>query len=349
MPKTIALVALIATVGLEACNGALRPTQTTDGSADGDGAATDGPTQEMPQDAILAANGAPIPPVDPSRNCDRLGLQLADTCPSGGYCPEIDCVCQTGLILTPTQTIVVFEGFPCNAGLPCVASVSCPAACDAGIDVVFECASDGLCTTDQECRAGQTCVPVPGQIHGACSGHGVGSPCFVDADCTSSACVASPAQGARRSCTDRTEGSVCNRDSHCAVGRCIFASADQFSGVCTLGSLGDPCVGPKDCKAVLQLDCAPNGKCLGANLAFCAVDSECASGMCASGHCTDGQLGHPCLTSAQCAPGLHCSPTPGFCTAPLPDGSDCATDGECMSGHCSPSPDAGASPSCAAM
>jgi hypothetical protein len=325
---------------------------TPDGAAGGDGAATDGAAQDAPQyETTFASNGAPIPPVDPNWNCDRLGIQLADTC-QDGTCPTVTCDhCPTMLIAMPTATVVVLEAFPCNAGFRCVASVSCRVACDVGDDVfnvAATCVLDGVCTTDQDCGVGETCVPVPGQTHGACSGHGLGAPCFVDSDCTSSACVAGAGPGNRRHCTDRTENSACNRPSHCAAGRCLFNSADQFSGLCTKGSFGDPCVGTNDCKAELQLECA-NGKCLDANLANCNVDSECASGMCALGHCTDGQLGHPCLTSAQCAPGLQCSTSEGDCFQPLPNGSACLTAEQCASGLCRPSLDADASLSCAAM
>lgn len=249
MPKAIVLVAL----GVAACidTGSSLRARTTDG----DVAASDGAPQDMAQDAAVAGNGVPIPPVDPKWNCDRLGIQLVTMCPAAGTCPNVDCNCPV-MVPVVTATVAVFEGVPCYTGLPCVASVSCPAACDAGgsaSNTAAECASDGLCTTDQDCGAGQTCVPVPGQTHGACSLHDVGSPCFMNSDCTSSLCVADAALGARRHCSDGMKRSPCNRDSQCVEGRCVFASADTFSGVCS--------------------GAQPNGS-------TCATDMECSSGHC---------------------------------------------------------------------
>jgi len=200
------------------------------------------------------------------------------------------------------------------------------------------------CAGDADCATGQICSKVPGSIQvGFCqdapAGLGIGAGCTTDDQCRS------------RLCGDGACAALCLDEAHCATpGMTCHPSGDLSIGLVT---------------SVCAADAAQTI----ANGQVCSPDGFNFDGAyCASGHCDllnfDASVCAPvCKSESDCAPAQECnivlySPTerpdavpydPAFtqkthdavsaCYSPagsgtLPEGSVCATRGQCRSNKC---------------
>ncbi len=193
--------------------------------------------------------------------------------------------------------------FPCNSSKPCPDGQFCfNGVCAPGCLSNQDCASDQYCATDTDMLCHNKTVPT-------CSG---------DEDCASSQlcingyCAAIPEQ--HTSCNlDDFNNDGCPSNAVCVedpdqedVGNCYEMPACSADGTCPIGSAGAICndnyIPSKDEICLLGLcDTAAN----------CPTDWACVHfNNSVLGACSNGALGSPCTTEADCQSGT-CNTLPG--------------------------------------
>ena len=275
-------------------------------------------------------------------------------CLEGGSCVDGDCIATAK---------------DCDDGVECTLDTCDPATGECSSEPQGEdCGDDKLCTTDEECLAGEFCdkglIPVIGED--LCKPQKAdGVFCTGDNQCTSGTCGGcisvgeSLQSGWCYTAETKAVGQLCKVDQECTSGSCSATcplpgpgacecqldSDCQAGEWCDLGAFGG--LGQNECKAKKGecQSCDTNNQCLSdsCSISFdggsCTTDASLAIGatccndaQCISGNCVDAQ----CVT---CSANGDCDAETQFCD----DGTcadkkelevQCDSNSECLSGQC---------------
>jgi hypothetical protein len=258
---------------------------------------------------------------------------LAATCSAPWECASGNCVtgvccasaaCATGFVCSsPLKpgTCIKVKGATCGVNADCdtgfcVDKRCCDRACGGACEACDVLGKEGTCTTivgaPHGTRAacandGTTCgaKTCDGVLATACSFPGGSVPC------------GSP------SCTKGIESGL----GVCGGGACIQSSRSCGAFLCGASTCKSTCTADTDCTAGYYCDKPSSGCIPQTSLGKkCDASTPCTAGL----YCTDGV----CCGKASCGAGSTCAwPTrEGLCTRQ--NGSACALDAECGSGHC---------------
>lgn len=337
--------------------------QPGDGAPIGDGAASDAPTEELPEDADAA--------LDPDGDGSAPADGAIPTCPGQPGCAcasDGDCPADSACLAWPSGKL---------CAQPCLSEVKCPADTQCTVlpagdptdpkDDKPVCAPKGPQPCDPSQPAPELCDGKDNDCNGATDDKALcedGSPCTADS-CQEGACVYLPASATcsdANACTDqdtcgggKCKGTavLCDDKNPCTTDSCDQKSGCQFAANTAACDDGNACTGNDACAA---------GSCTGQPGACpCAADADCKdkndSNLCNGVLYCDKTIATP---SCKINPAsvVVCDPKDdGFCAVakcdtatgscglspqnqgkPCNDGTACTLQDSCTAGKCSGAP-----------
>ncbi|MCK6553805.1 FG-GAP-like repeat-containing protein [Candidatus Binatia bacterium] len=253
----------------------------------------------------------------------------ASQCPAGQFCniPGSEGTC----------AVPLGNGNACTAGNQC-ASDNC---------VGGFCCGSATCPAGQYCNTGSCGPPAPNGTHCATPDQCASSNCVDGVCCASEICpfgARCDIPGSEGVCIGpQPIGNACTSPSQCDSGFCVDGACCGVNS-CPLGQSCNVPGSAGGCANIPPASATPTPTATPTSTPTPQpIGAQCSSGtQCVSGACVDGV----CCASASCPQGQACNifGALGSCSALRPDGQECRTDGDCLSGNCQP----GTPPVCAA-